>query len=77
MGGRGSNNLFPKAQIDFNGEDNTRPNLWHDQFLLRLFDMPIHHDLVSTTKFKCWFWWDKRTADSNSLLDRSGMAHNL
>ena len=46
MGGRGSNNLFPKAQIDFNGEDNTRPNLWHDQFLLRLFDMPIHHDLA-------------------------------
>ena len=46
MGGRGSNNLFPKAQIDFNGEDNTRPNLWQDQFLLRLFDMPIHHDLA-------------------------------
>ena len=46
MGGRGSNNLFPKAQIDSSGEDNTRPNLWHDQFLLRLFDMPIYNDLT-------------------------------
>ena len=45
MGGYGSNNLFPKAQINYSGSDNTRPNLWHDQFLLRLFDMPIHHDL--------------------------------